>query len=112
MNHDDIRKRMRAHMVAFAVILALALMAAGTVMAGSATPVAVMAIAAVQALVVLFAMMHAGKEGAWVKWLLAFCAFFVAALAFITYHAYRDTIDGTEHVVITPAQAAETGEEH
>jgi len=112
MNPEDVRKRIRAHMVAFAVILALAMLAAGTVMAGSATPAAVMSIAAVQALVVLFAMMHAGNEGPWVRWLLVFCAFFVALLGSITYHAYQDTIHGTEHVVIAPAEAAESGEGH
>jgi heme/copper-type cytochrome/quinol oxidase subunit 4 len=98
MNHDEIRKRMRSHLIAFIAILLLSLMAAGTVLAGETNRSAVLAIAAVQALIVLAAMMHAHREGPWVRGLIAFCALFVAALAGILYLGYHDTIDGTEHV--------------
>ncbi len=106
MTPDDVRKRTRAHLIAFVIVLALALMSAGSVLAGQANVAAVLAIAAVQVLVVVFAMMHAGQDGPWVRWTLGLCVVFVAALAGLTLFGQRDTIDGTEHVVVAPVEAA------
>ena len=113
MNPDDVRKRMRAHIIAFASILALAMMSAGTVLAGEANVAAVLAIAAVQVLIVLFAMMHAAKDGPWVRWTLALCVVFVTAMAGLTLLGLHDPIDGTEHVVVAPAAATvDNAEDH
>ena len=116
MDHDDVRKRMRGHIIAFVAILALAMMSAGTVLAGEANVTAVLAIAGVQVLVVLFAMMHATQAGPWVRWVLVFCAFGVFGLAGALYVGYHDTIDGTEHIVMqtseTPADSDAPTEAH
>ncbi len=112
MSPEDVRKRMRAHLVAFISILALAMVAAATALAGEANRSAVLAIAAVQVLIVLGSMMHAHRDGPWVTWLLAFCALNVAGLGGILYVGYFDTINGTEHVVVSaPANEADTATE-
>lgn len=107
MTPDEARKRMRTHLIAFGAILVLAMLAAGTVLTGRPNPAAVLAIAAVQVAVVLVAMMHAPKDGRWVRGLLAFCALFVVALAGLTLLGLKDTIEGTEHVVISSDAAHE-----
>jgi hypothetical protein len=54
--------------------------------------------------------MHVAKEGPWVKWLLAFCALNVAGLVGMLCLGYFDTIQGTEHVVVSEP-APESGQE-
>jgi heme/copper-type cytochrome/quinol oxidase subunit 4 len=113
MTPDEARKRMRSHAVAFGAILLLALTAPATVLTGRSNPAIVMVIAAVQVFVVLAAMMHAPKDGPWVRGLLAFCALFVAALAGLTLLGLKDTVAGTEKVVVSaPGPAADAGDTH
>jgi heme/copper-type cytochrome/quinol oxidase subunit 4 len=111
MNADDVRKRARAHIIAFTMLLALALMAAATVLAGETNPAAVLGIAVVQVLIVVVAMMHALQEGPFVRWLLVFAVIFVCALEGLSYLGLHDTIDGTQRVVIAaPDPDAEPGD--
>lgn len=110
---DDIRKRARIHLIAFVAILVLALLSAATVMSGETTRATVFIIAAVQVLIVLSQMMHAFKDGPWVRWTLGLCVVFVAALAGLSLLGLSDTIDGTEHVVVAPAEPSpDAAEEH
>jgi len=112
MDAADIRQRMRAHLIAFGAILLLALGAAGLVLAGVSNVYMVLAIAAVQATIILTAMMHARADGPWVRGMLFFAAFFVATLLGLTALGLRSTIDGTEFTEATPAAEAAAGEAH
>ncbi len=104
MDAADIQKRMRAHLLAFAAILALALTAAGLAMTGLANGYLIFAIAAVQAAILLTAMMHARAEGPWVRGVLFFAALFVVALVGLMALSHRSTIVGTERIQPAPAQ--------
>jgi heme/copper-type cytochrome/quinol oxidase subunit 4 len=107
MDSADIRKRTRTHLIAFAAILVLALAAASTAFLGATSPAAVLGIAAIQAGVVLTAMMHARAEGPWVRGVLVFAAFFVAAMLGLFSLGKRSTIEGTQVLTATPAVAQE-----
>ncbi len=101
----DIQKRIRAHLVAFAAILVLTFVAAGTVLAGVSNVYLVGGIAALQAAIILTAMMHARADGIWVRGVLFFAALFVVTLLGLTLLGQRSTIVGTEH--IQPAAAVD-----
>lgn len=107
MDAADIRSRTRSHLIAFAIVLVLALTAAGVSMAGIAGPAIVIGIAAVQAAVVLIGMMHAPAEGAWVRGTLAFAAFFVTTMLVLFVLGHHSTIVGTEVLHAAPSAAAE-----
>ncbi len=102
MDTADIRKRTRSHLIAFAAILGLALAAAATSFTGTASPTIVLGIAAVQAAIVLFAMMHARADGPWVRGTLAFAAIFVALMLGLFLLGKSSTIEGTQ--VLNAAQ--------
>lgn len=103
MDAADIRKRTRSHLLAFAAILLLALGAASTSFFGTPNPTAVLGIAAVQAAIVLLAMMHMRADGPWVRGTLLFAAIFVAAMLALFSLGKHSTIHGTE--VLAPASA-------
>ena len=112
MDAADIQKRMRAHLIAFGAILVLALVAAGTVLAGISNGYLILAIATVQGLIILTAMMHARADGLWVRGMLFFAAVFVAALFGVLALAHSSTIVGTEKIVPLPAPAPASTEPH
>ncbi len=107
MDAADIQQRMRAHLIAFGAILLLALAAAGMVLAGVSNVYLIVAIAAVQATIILTSLMHARADGPWVRGTLFFAALFVAVLLGLTMLGLRSTIDGTQRTGDVPAASEE-----
>jgi len=108
----EIQNRTRAHLIAFAAVLAMALVAGGLAMAGVSNVDLVLAIAAVQGVIVLTAMMHARSDGPWVRGVLFFAALFVAVLFGALVLGHRSTITGTERLNSAPAAVAADSEAH
>ncbi len=71
--------------------------------------VVVLTIAAVQVGFILFALMHATKEGRILRTLLGLCGFFIVLLIGLMLVAFHDTIEGTER--IAPVAVVEAEEE-
>lgn len=112
MDAAEIQKRMRAHWVAFGAMVVLALLASGTVVAGKSSGNIIFAITLAQAAIILVGMMHARTEGLWVRGVLLFAAFFVAALVGLMALGHSSTIVGTERIQSAPATAPVEMEAH
>lgn len=109
MDAADIQKHMRGHLIAFVAILVLSLVAAASVYFGAFGLSGALAIAGVQVLIISNRMMHAFKDGPWVRGVLFFAALFVVVLLGLTSLGLRSTIEGTEHFSTPVAEPA--GEE-
>lgn len=114
MDTTDIRKRTRSHLIAFAAILVLALVAAAPFLLANQTnsylvvnPYFILSIAVTQAAIILTAMMHARAEGPWVRGTLAFAAIFVAVMLGLFLLGKSSTIEGTQVLNVAPAAAHE-----
>ncbi len=112
MDAADIQKRIRAHLIAFGAVLMLALAATGLTLAGVSNLYLIAAIVAVQATIILTALMHARADGPWVRGTLFFAALFVAVLLGLSMLGARSTIQGTEHTHETPAAESAEAEAH
>lgn len=101
MATDDVQKQVRTHLAVFFAVLVLAIMAGVSVIAGTSSIPAVLGIAAVQVLLILYFLMHVRTDGVWIRGLLLFCALFVAVLIGLQVLGIHDRIDGTQDIVIT-----------
>lgn len=112
MDAADIQKQMRGHLIAFIAILVLSLVAAASVYFGAFGLSGALAIAGVQVLIIANRMMHAFKDGPWVRGVLFFAALFVVALLGLTILGSRSTIDGTQRIEQAPATESAEAETH
>lgn len=108
MADDNLKQQVRGHIIAFAVVLVLAMVAGGTTIMGLASIEAVLAIAAVQAVVVVGFMMHLQRDGSIVGGTIAACGVLIVAMAGLMVLGLHDRIDGTEDIVVELVQSAES----
>jgi heme/copper-type cytochrome/quinol oxidase subunit 4 len=110
MDAADIQRRIRAHFIAFIAILGMSLLAAASVYFERLSLPGVLAIAAVQVLIIANRMMHVYKEGPWVRGVFLFAILSVVGFIATIMVGQRSTIDGTEHtetaVVAEPTEEA------
>ncbi len=108
MSTENIQQQVKAHQKIYVALLVLTLVSAGSVMAGvsaGTTIILVLAVAAVQGLLILLNLMHLKEEQRAMKGLMALCAFFIVFLLVTTSIAYRDTIAGTDKLEQPAAQS-------
>lgn len=110
MTREEVARRTRTHLFAFAAIVVVAVLAAITVVLEKPPASAGVVIAVLQAMMVLKFMMHLYDEGPWVKWLVAFSIVSVIGLAGTLCVGYFDTIEGTQHVIAAPVEQAQDAE--
>src|SRR5262245_585952 len=108
MDSVDIRKRIRAHLIAFGFILVLALTGAGASYIGGCGPAVGLGIAGVQVVIVLVAMMHLVGEGAWVNGVLLLAAITIGGLVAGVLLGKHSTIQGTQVLSVAPVPKTET----
>ncbi len=106
MDAAEIQKHMRGHLIAFIAILVLSLVAAASVYFGALGLSGALAIAGVQVLIIGNRMMHAFKDGPWVRGVLFFAALFVVALLGLSALGLHSTIEGTERFATPTAEPA------
>jgi len=114
MSSENIKQQVRGQMRIFAAVMALAIVSGVASMISDAPLILlVMAVATIQGALILAYLMHVKSEAAIIQSLLAFSAFFLIVLFFLTQLGLADPIEGTKSLA-QPAAASETvvAEEH
>ena len=111
MSSENVKRQVQGQLRVFAAVLVLAIVSGvSSMISDSPLILVVMTVAAIQGALILAYLMHVKGEAAIIQSLLAFSAFFLIVLFFLTQLGISDPIEGTqsfaEPVAVSDAEAS------